>query len=67
MKSKFKIKATCKDDIVAVEVNGTVSDLLTGLRCITRSLVTDGDIPAELITLTVKNAIKEASRKYEHT
>lgn len=49
MKNKFKIKATCKDDNICVESYGTVSGLLTGLRCITKSLITNGDIPAYLI------------------
>ena len=65
MKNKFKLKATCKDDIICIETYGTVSDLLTGLRCITKSLITNGDIPVELITTTVKMAIKEA--EHEHT
>lgn len=60
MKSKFKIKATCKDGVVCVETYGTVSDLLIGFRCITKSLMTHGEIPKELIKLTVKDAIEEA-------
>ena len=63
MKNKFKIKATCKDDNICVESRGTVSDLLVGLRCITKSLITEADIPDELIMLTVKHAIKEATHE----
>lgn len=60
---KFKIKATCKDDMICVETHGTVSFLLTGLRCITKSLITNGDIPAELVRATVKSAIMEAEHE----
>ena len=63
MKNKFKIKATCKDDNICVESYDTVSGLLTGLRCITKSLITNGDIPAYLIRATVKSAIEEAEHE----
>lgn len=66
MKSKFKIKATCKDDTIIVETTGTVTDILTGLRCITKSLITKPGIPSELIIKTVSDAIVDTIMEVEH-
>ena len=63
MKSKFKIKITRKDDTISVETCGTDLEMLVGLRCLTQSLITKGDIQGGLIVRTVVDAIMEAENE----